>query len=113
MSTPYDLPSDPAKRQSAALTDGPDRAGARAMRKATGFTDEDLAKQIDTVEIETLNYRRGQISAELQQQQTAAGQSTGGSVFVSPEHNVWPFNGEYWRDELGFYRQVVTSKCAK
>ncbi|HJU47069.1 MAG TPA: dihydroxy-acid dehydratase [Gaiellaceae bacterium] len=46
MSTPYDAPSDPAKRQSAALTDGPDRAGARAMLKGTGFTDEDLAKPI-------------------------------------------------------------------
>ena len=30
MSLPYDQPSDPAKRHSAALTDGPDRAGARA-----------------------------------------------------------------------------------
>jgi dihydroxy-acid dehydratase len=39
-------PSDPAKRHSAALTDGPDRAGARAMLKAIGFTDEDLAKPI-------------------------------------------------------------------
>ena len=46
MTTPYDIPSDPAKRHSAALTDGPDRAGARAMLKATGFTDEDLAKPI-------------------------------------------------------------------
>jgi dihydroxy-acid dehydratase len=46
VSTPYDVPSDPAKRQSAALTDGPDRAGARAMLKGTGFTDEDLAKPI-------------------------------------------------------------------
>jgi dihydroxy-acid dehydratase len=44
--TPYDRPSDPAKRHSAALTDGPDRAGARAMLKAVGFTDEDLAKPV-------------------------------------------------------------------
>jgi hypothetical protein len=36
---PNDQPSDPAKRHSAALTDGPDRAGARAMLKAIGFTD--------------------------------------------------------------------------
>jgi dihydroxy-acid dehydratase len=43
---PYDRPSDPAKRHSAALTDGPDRAGARAMLKAVGFTDEDLARPI-------------------------------------------------------------------
>src|SRR5580765_3380598 len=38
--------SDPAKRHSAALTDGPDRAGARSMLKAIGFTDEDLAKPL-------------------------------------------------------------------
>src|SRR5690349_13737154 len=43
---PYDRPSDPAKRHSAALTDGPDRAAARAMLKAIGFTDDDLAKPI-------------------------------------------------------------------
>jgi dihydroxy-acid dehydratase len=46
MSTPYDLPPDPAKRRSGAITDGPDRAGARAMLKAVGFTDEDLARPV-------------------------------------------------------------------
>ena len=61
----HDGPSDPAKRHSAALTDGPDRAGARAMLKAVGFTDEDLAKPlvgVATTWIETmpcnLNQRR-------------------------------------------------------
>jgi dihydroxy-acid dehydratase len=43
---PYDQPSHPAKRHSARLTDGPDRAPARAMLKAIGFTDDDLAKPI-------------------------------------------------------------------
>ena len=43
---PYDMPSDSAKRHSAGLTDGPDRAGARAMLKAVGFTDQDLAKPV-------------------------------------------------------------------
>ncbi|RDI75628.1 ilvD: dihydroxy-acid dehydratase [Gaiella occulta] len=46
MSTPYDRPSDPAKRHSAAMTDGPDRAGARSMLKAVGFSDDDLAKPV-------------------------------------------------------------------
>jgi dihydroxy-acid dehydratase len=62
---PSDRPSDPAKRHSAALTDGPDRAGARAMLKAVGFTDDDLAKPligVATTWIETmpcnLNQRR-------------------------------------------------------
>src|SRR5262249_1439152 len=34
-----------------------------------------------------------------------------GVVNPDSEHVLWPFNGEYWRDELGFYRQVVISKC--
>ena len=56
MST-YDRPSDPAKRHSAALTDGPDRAPARAMLKGIGFDDEALAKPligVATTWIETM-----------------------------------------------------------
>lgn len=62
---PYSRPVDPGKRKSHALTDGPDRAAARAMLKAVGFTDDDLAKPIigvATTWIETmpcnLNQRR-------------------------------------------------------
>ena len=40
------MASDPAKRRSAALTDGPDRAPARAMLKGVGFTDADLARPL-------------------------------------------------------------------
>jgi dihydroxy-acid dehydratase len=49
--------SDPAKRRSAALTDGVDRAPARAMLKGVGFTDADLAKPlvgVATTWIETM-----------------------------------------------------------
>ncbi|MCP9484495.1 MAG: dihydroxy-acid dehydratase [Gaiellaceae bacterium MAG52_C11] len=62
---PYDRPTDPAKRHSAALTDGVERAAARAMLKGTGFTDDDLARPlvgVATSWIETmpcnLNQRR-------------------------------------------------------
>src|SRR5579864_1328143 len=53
----YEQPTDPAKRRSAALTDGVDRAPARAMLKAVGFSDEDLAKPlvgVATTWIETM-----------------------------------------------------------
>jgi dihydroxy-acid dehydratase len=46
MTSIYEQPTDPAKRRSARLTDGVDRAPARAMMKAVGFTDEDLAKPL-------------------------------------------------------------------
>jgi dihydroxy-acid dehydratase len=38
--------ASPLKRQSARLTEGDDRAGARAMLRAIGFTREDLAKPL-------------------------------------------------------------------
>ena len=40
------MASDPAKRTSAALTDGVDRAAARAMLKGAGFRDADLARPL-------------------------------------------------------------------
>ena len=51
------MASDPAKRHSAALTDGVDRAPARAMLKGAGFTDADLARPlvgVATTWIETM-----------------------------------------------------------
>jgi dihydroxy-acid dehydratase len=53
----YDQPTDPAKRRSSLLTDGVDRAPARAMLKGVGFTDEDLARPligVGTTWIETM-----------------------------------------------------------
>jgi dihydroxy-acid dehydratase len=43
---PYARPTDPAKRRSSALTDGVDRAPARAMLKGIGFDDEALARPL-------------------------------------------------------------------
>jgi dihydroxy-acid dehydratase len=75
---PYDRPSDPAKRHSAALTDGPDRAGARGMLKAIGLTDEDLAKPIvgvGTSWIETMpcNYNHRRLAESVKAGIRAAG----------------------------------------
>jgi dihydroxy-acid dehydratase len=77
-SHPYDRPTDPAKRHSAALTDGPDRAAARAMLKAIGFTDEDLAKPlvgVATTWIETMpcNYNQRRLAESVKDGIRAAG----------------------------------------
>ena len=76
--TPTSEPSDPAKRHSAALTDGPDRAAARAMLKAIGFTDEDLAKPligVGTTWIETMpcNYNHRRLAERVKAGIRAAG----------------------------------------
>jgi dihydroxy-acid dehydratase len=70
--------TDPAKRHSAALTDGPDRAGARAMLKAIGFTDDDLAKPlvgVATTWIETMpcNFNQRRLAEFVKEGIRAAG----------------------------------------
>src|SRR6185369_7481492 len=59
----------------------------------------ELLNQVDTVELEIATYERSGLSAELQQQQTELQQSGGLEVHVDEEHQMWPFDGEYWRDE--------------
>jgi tetratricopeptide (TPR) repeat protein len=34
-------------------------------------------------------------------------------MIVDDEHETWEFNGEYWKDELGFYRYRLTPMCPK
>jgi tetratricopeptide (TPR) repeat protein len=74
---------------------------------------QDFMNQIDAVDLEVATFERGQLSQEMQAQQVTAERAGGGKVEVDEEHQVWPFNGEYWRDELGFYRQQVTSQCGR
>src|SRR5205809_2919472 len=75
---PYGRPTDPAKRHSAALTDGPDRAAARAMLKAIGFTDDDLARPligVATTWIETMpcNWNQRELAQRVKAGIRAAG----------------------------------------
>jgi dihydroxy-acid dehydratase len=78
LSDPYARPSDPAKRQSAALTDGPERAPARAMLKGIGLTDDDLARPlvgVATTWIETMpcNFNQRELAKHVKAGVRAAG----------------------------------------
>jgi dihydroxy-acid dehydratase len=75
---PYNQPRNPLKRHSSALTDGPDRAAARAMLKAIGFTDDDLAKPligVATTWIETMpcNFNQRRLAEFVKEGIRAAG----------------------------------------
>ncbi|HEX7346776.1 MAG TPA: dihydroxy-acid dehydratase, partial [Candidatus Limnocylindrales bacterium] len=70
-------PYDP-REHSRVLLDGPDRAAARAMLKAIGFTDEDLSKPIigvGTTWIETMpcNYNQRELAVKVKEGIRAAG----------------------------------------
>jgi hypothetical protein len=56
--------------------------------------------------------QRNLLDAAIAKQQISQAESKiYGVVNPDEEHVLWPFDGEYWRDELGFYRQVVYSNC--
>lgn len=74
---------------------------------------QDLTNQVDTIELEIATFTRGNLGQEMQQQMTEAQRAGRGDVEVDEEHQLWPFDGEYWRDELGFYRQQVTNQCGR
>ncbi|HVW23946.1 MAG TPA: hypothetical protein VHC69_01160 [Polyangiaceae bacterium] len=58
--------------------------------------------------------QRNLLDEKLQQGQVSKVESKiFGVVKPDQEHLLWPFQGEYWRDELGYYRQVVQSACGR
>ncbi|HEX4337376.1 MAG TPA: hypothetical protein VH062_15775 [Polyangiaceae bacterium] len=58
--------------------------------------------------------QRNLLDEKLQQGQVSKVESKiFGVVKPDEEHLLWPFQGEYWRDELGYYRQVVQSACGR
>jgi hypothetical protein len=57
--------------------------------------------------------QRNQLDQAIQGSQTTVEESKANIVKPDDEHVIWPFNGEYWRDELGFYRQTITSRCGR
>jgi hypothetical protein len=57
--------------------------------------------------------QRNQLDQAIAGSQLTVAESKANIVKPDEEHVIWPFNGEYWRDELGFYRQTITSKCGR
>ncbi len=70
--------SDPRKRYSAAITEGPDRAGARAMLKAIGLRDADIEKPLigianTWIETTPCNYHLRDLAAHVKEGVREAG----------------------------------------
>jgi tetratricopeptide (TPR) repeat protein len=101
-----------------ALADAQTKAGTLARGRFLRAVDEldDHLGNVQTMLIDILAGERGQLekmgeakAAAIKQQQTSL--KGLGDVKADEEHYLWPFDGEYWRDELGFYRQRVVSVC--
>ena len=92
-------------------------AGQLARNRLTRLASEiqDLMKQSIKIEFETLNAQKGALTAGVGQDQSSINPNSKNynTIVIDDEHQQWPFKGEYWRDELGFYRFKVANKCGR
>jgi hypothetical protein len=71
-----------------------------------------LSRDGSKIKFEILEAKGNRMSAE------AAGNRVSAShkeepIVVDDEHFQWKFDGEYWKDELGYYRFKIRSRCPK
>ena len=75
---------------------------------------QDFLNQTTRVEIEILKALRGELEVEIaSQQEVQRRDAEEAEIKSDEEHVIWPFEGEYWRDELGYYRQPVERHCGR
>jgi tetratricopeptide (TPR) repeat protein len=106
------------------VQDGLQLARDLAVRNAGNLARERYQRTLDELNehmrdgtkilIDITAARRNQLDAAITTGQVSKEESkVYGVVQPDEEHVLWPFDGEYWRDELGFYRQVVVSRCGR
>lgn len=93
-------------------------AAADAGKVARDRVDR-LARELATfsrdgakIKFEILQAKGDKISAEAAKGRVSANQREE-PIVVDDEHFQWRFNGEYWKDELGYYRFKIRSRCPK
>ena len=70
-----------------------------------------LARDGSKIKFEILGAKAEKISKDsLKVQQIDKGHKEE-PIIVDDEHFQWKFNGEYWKDELGYYRFKIRSRC--
>ena len=89
---------------------GDEIAAVAAVDLETAQEALDLIK----VEYEIINGQKDAISATVAGTDIAP-PSAKGQLDIQPddEHHFWPFDGQYWRDELGYYRFKIVNKCGR
>ncbi len=75
---------------------------------------QDFSLEQEKILFEVTRAERGEIEADLRSEmEVDANVTKKPRVNVSDEELYWTFEGEYWRDELGFYLFTVNSECKR
>lgn len=97
-------------QQSVAAADAGKVARDRVARLARelGAMSRDGSK----IKFEILEAKGNRLTAEAAGTRVAADHREE-PIIVDDEHFQWKFDGEYWKDELGYYRFKIRSRCPK
>ncbi|MBU54535.1 MAG: hypothetical protein CL920_38045 [Deltaproteobacteria bacterium] len=96
-------------------------AGSRAQSRFRAAKNElaELISQALKIQYETLGAEKALLQASASQQGSFTMKSSRRrkrnriTVAAPDDYVFWPFQGEYWVDELGFYRYRVRGECKK
>ncbi|MBX2801370.1 MAG: hypothetical protein KTR31_27075 [Myxococcales bacterium] len=90
------------------------RAGAELLRELQRQNNilRDLLVQSEIIRFEVVDAQRTEYEFKAQNiDDLAAGQDRRIDFATSRDIIYWPFNGEFWRDELGYYRYTEHGSC--
>lgn len=71
----------------------------------------DLLGQSEIIRFEVVDAQRKDYEFKTQNVDVAQVDETSISFATNPEIVYWPFNGEFWKDELGYYRYTEEPQC--
>lgn len=88
-------------------------AGGLARQRLTRVREDltEIIRQGLRIKYETLKARRGSLSDQVRQDMAETAKAVSEPRQPDEEHIVWPFDGSYWRDELGGYTYETKTRC--
>ena len=98
-----------ARKDALALVEGERiHSRARHMERELGqmLADSDISK-LDMLQMETRLYERASIIGELPEGKRRVKRQ----VQAKANQRIWPWQGEYWADEVGYYRIDTKPDC--
>jgi hypothetical protein len=89
------------------------KAGNELLREMGKLNEmlKDLLVRSEIVRFEVVDAQRADYEFKAQNQDVAAGTKEHVDYAKTPDIIYWPFNGEFWRDELGYYRYTEHGEC--
>jgi hypothetical protein len=81
----------------------------KIKKMVEGF--EEVVTQFEILKYETLNGLRTQARSKVLGQESGVDAGLSREYYVRNGYRFWPFQGEYWRDEVGNYQYTGVNLC--